>query len=289
MGIAPLMLPSSSEQAAAPRRLVAAAIRTPDPRRIPRSQKSPRRLAPVAAGLAQVQTNEGGGYVVVEFAVASDQELLALLTQIGEVPLPPIFTATGPKAPDLLPRAPTASATRPCSQGAGSVAAPDRGLLTYAAGPGLPLQAGGLKTALSVMSVGNLLPLRSGDPREHVMHSERHHVPAATAGSDCAGRKRRLAGRWSRSATVVPPWRRRPHQRRAGPLPGLGATALFHLSPPDRTAAAPLPGGRCPAHCLSPAAIDALMLVAAFAGRRRVPTPMPKRCASATLGPAMPC
>ena len=43
--------------------------------------------AATVAGLAQVLTNEGGGYVVVEFAVASAEELLALLGRIGEVPL----------------------------------------------------------------------------------------------------------------------------------------------------------------------------------------------------------
>lgn len=227
--------------------------------------------AAAVAGLAQVLTNEGGGYVVVEFAVASAEELLALLGRIGEVPLPPYIhrdRAQGP-GPD------GSSADRERYQTVfakvpGSVAAPTAGL-HFTPQILAALRCGGLETATVTLHVGpgTFAPLRSGDPREHVMHQERYHVPAATvaaiARAKAAGRPVVAVG-----TTVVRTLESATPPGEQVPRPGLGTTALFIYprgpgQPQHRfqVVDALLTNFHLPRSTL-------LMLVAAFAGRLRV-------------------
>ena len=224
-----------------------------------------------AAGLAQVLENEGGGYVVVEFAVASTEELLALLTKIGEVPLPPYIHRERPHSPGPAgqhadrERYQTVFAKVP-----GSVAAPTAGL-HFTPQVLAALRAGGLETATVTLHVGpgTFSPLRSGDPREHVMHSERYHVPAATA---AAIARAKAAGRpvVAVGTTVVRTLESATPPGEQVPRPGLGATALFIYprgpGQPQhrfRVVDALLTNFHLPRSTL-------MMLVAAFAGRRRV-------------------
>ena len=223
-----------------------------------------------AAGTAQVVVNEGGGYVVVEFAVPSADELLALLGRIGEVPLPPYIQ----RAPAADPG--SAQALADCeryqtvfARVPGSVAAPTAGLHFT---PQLlaALRARGLESAEVTLHVGpgTFLPMRTDDPREHLMHSERYHIPAATA---AAIARAKAAGRpvLAVGTTVVRTLESATPPGESVPRPGAGTTELFIYprgpgQPQHRfqVVDALLTNFHLPRSTL-------LMLVAAFAGRRR--------------------
>ena len=113
------------------------------------------------------------------------------------------------------------------------------------------------------------MPLRSDDPREHVMHMERYHVPAETAAAiaaaKAAGRKVVAVG-----TTVVRTLESATPPGESAPQPGWGTTQLFIYprgpgQPQQRfqVVDALLTNFHLPRSTL-------LMLVAAFAGRRRV-------------------
>jgi S-adenosylmethionine:tRNA ribosyltransferase-isomerase len=226
--------------------------------------------SPVAR--AQVVAVEGGGYVVVDFAAATAEDLLTLLAQIGEVPLPPyIHRSPGAAAADVTAdreRYQTVYARAP-----GSVAAPTAGL-HFTPQVLAALSARGIRTASVTLHVGpgTFLPIRtgsSGNLAEHVMHAERYHVPDATAAAiaeaKAQGRKVLAVGttvvRTLESATA-------PGER--APRPGWGSTQLFIYprgpGQPQhrfRVVDALLTNFHLPRSTL-------LMLIAAFAGRRRV-------------------
>lgn len=224
-----------------------------------------------AAGTAQVLVNEGGGYVVVEFAVASDDELLALLGRIGEVPLPPYIQ----REPAADPDSARAAADRERYQTVfarvpGSVAAPTAGL-HFTPQVLAALRARGLESAEVTLHVGpgTFLPMRTDDPREHLMHSERYHIPAATvaaiARAKAAGRPVIAVG-----TTVVRTLESATPPGESVPRPGTGTTELFIYprgpgQPQHRfqVVDALLTNFHLPRSTL-------LMLVAAFAGRRRI-------------------
>lgn len=225
----------------------------------------------VAAGLAQVLLNEGGGYVIVEFAVDSAEALLALLTRIGEVPLPPYIHREQPgAAPPGRSEADRERYQTVFAKVPGSVAAPTAGL-HFTPQVLAALRGGGLDVATVTLHVGpgTFMPMRTGDPREHVMHQERYHVPAATAAAiaqaKAAGRPVVAVG-----TTVVRTLESATPPGAHAPRPGLGTTELFIYprgpgQPQHRfqVVDALLTNFHLPRSTL-------LMLVAAFAGRRRV-------------------
>lgn len=255
-GAAPLASPEAAEPASA-----ASADRT---------DGGPASRAARAAGTAQVLVNEGGGYVIVEFAVTGADELLALLERIGEVPLPPYIQ----REPAADPGSAGAAADRERYQTVfarvpGSVAAPTAGLHFT---PQLlaALRARGLESAEVTLHVGpgTFLPMRTDDPREHLMHSERYHIPAATA---AAIARAKAAGRpvIAVGTTVVRTLESATLPGESVPRPGTGATELFIYprgpgQPQHRfqVVDALLTNFHLPRSTL-------LMLVAAFAGRRR--------------------
>lgn len=224
-----------------------------------------------AAGTAQVLVNEGGGYVVVEFAVAGDDELLALLGRIGEVPLPPYIQ----REPAADPDSERAAADRERYQTVfarvpGSVAAPTAGL-HFTPQVLAALRDRGLESAEVTLHVGpgTFLPMRTDDPREHLMHSERYHIPAATA---AAIARAKAAGRpvIAVGTTVVRTLESATPPGESVPRPGTGTTELFIYprgpgQPQHRfqVVDALLTNFHLPRSTL-------LMLVAAFAGRRRI-------------------
>jgi len=226
--------------------------------------------ATCAAGTAQVLVNEGGGYVVVEFAVTSPDELLALLGRIGEVPLPPYIQ----REPAADPGSARAAADRERYQTVfarvpGSVAAPTAGL-HFTPQVLAALRARGLESAEVTLHVGpgTFLPMRTDDPREHLMHSERYHIPAATA---AAIARAKAAGRpvVAVGTTVVRTLESATPPGESVPRPGTGATELFIYprgpgQPQHRfqVVDALLTNFHLPRSTL-------LMLVSAFAGRRR--------------------
>ncbi|MFZ9629572.1 MAG: tRNA preQ1(34) S-adenosylmethionine ribosyltransferase-isomerase QueA [Ilumatobacteraceae bacterium] len=101
-----------------------------------------------------------------------DDDPLALLGRIGEMPLPPYITARS--AADE--RYQTVYANEPAA-----AAAPTAGLHFT---PSLldSLEGCGVATARVELVVGldTFRPVSAADPRDHQMHSERYHVPAAT-------------------------------------------------------------------------------------------------------------
>jgi S-adenosylmethionine:tRNA ribosyltransferase-isomerase len=231
---------------------------------------APEGRAERVAGTVQVLANEGGGYVIVEFAATSADELLALLGRIGEVPLPPYIQ----RAPAADPDSAAAAADRERYQTVfarvpGSVAAPTAGL-HFTPQVLAALRARGLEVAEVTLHVGpgTFLPMRSDDPREHHMHSERYHIPAATV---AAIARARAAGRpvVAVGTTVVRTLESATPPGESVPRPGSGTTELFIYprgpgQPQHRfqVVDALLTNFHLPRSTL-------LMLVAAFAGRRR--------------------
>ena len=221
-------------------------------------------------GTVEVLANEGGGYVIVEFGVTTAEELLALLGRLGEVPLPPYIHRDRTFASPLDSASQAERYQTVFAKVPGSVAAPTAGL-HFTPQVLAALQQRGVDAVTVTLHVGpgTFSPLRSDDPSEHVMHLERYHVPAAThaaiAFAKAAGRPVVAVGttvvRTLESAT--PPGHR-------APAPGWGTTQLFIY---------PRGPGQ-PQHQFQ--VVDALltnfhlprstllMLVAAFAGRRRV-------------------
>jgi S-adenosylmethionine:tRNA ribosyltransferase-isomerase len=133
--------------------------------------------------LVRLEDSEGGG-----------GDLAAKLERIGEVPLPPYIEAARKREP-----APAAGAAPPVddrvryqtvyAEAAGAVAAPTAGLHFT---PELlrSLEAAGHQIARLTLHVGpgTFRPVKTDDPREHVMDEERYAIPAATASAVNAAR-----------------------------------------------------------------------------------------------------
>jgi len=140
-----------------------------------RASKPPREGSRLTlAGDAEVRVigREGGFY---RLAFEGNDDVLGYLDRHGEVPLPP-YIEHGADDTDAA-RYQTVYARHP-----GAVAAPtaglhfDRALLDA-------VQAQGARIAYVTLHVGagTFQPVRVDDIREHVMHSERYHVPDETA------------------------------------------------------------------------------------------------------------
>ncbi|MFM1989700.1 MAG: hypothetical protein RJA99_2657 [Pseudomonadota bacterium] len=131
-------------------------------------------------GAAATVRARDGAFCVLDF----DAPVLELLERAGTLPLPPYIT----HAPDDddASRYQTVYAANP-----GAVAAPTAGLhfddAVFAA-----LDAAGIAHAFVTLHVGagTFLPVRDDDPSKHVMHSERYHVPEATAAAIAGVRAR---------------------------------------------------------------------------------------------------
>jgi S-adenosylmethionine:tRNA ribosyltransferase-isomerase len=206
-----------------------------------------------------VLSNEGGGRVLLTFSGHEPGGLFAALSRIGHVPLPPYIHRDGPATPDDRERYQTIYAQNP-----GAVAAPTAGL-HFTPEVLRTLADLGIERAAVTLHVGpgTFAPLKTDDLSDHVMHQERYHVPPETAAAigeaRAAGRKVIAVGTTvvRTLETATPPGEPAP---RAGP----GETRLF-LHPPYRFRAvdALLTNFHLPRSTL-------LMLVSAFAGRRRV-------------------
>jgi S-adenosylmethionine:tRNA ribosyltransferase-isomerase len=131
--------------------------------------------------LSVAHRTEAGDTFAVRLA---GDDPLALLAEVGEVPLPPYITA--PLADPE--RYQTVYAVRP-----GSAAAPTAGLHFT---PGLlaALEDRGVEVARVELAVGldTFQPVTEPDPRAHRMHSERYRVPTETM--DACRRAREAGG-----------------------------------------------------------------------------------------------
>ncbi len=140
-----------------------------------------------APGFTGVVRAKGeAGEVVLDFA-CGEAELLALLQRHGAMPLPPyIKRDLARRGPDPRDRDDyqTVFAARP-----GAVAAPTAGLHFT---PGLlaALEARGIGRVAVTLHVGagTFLPVKSEDPRAHVMHSEVGEISGEAAGRVNAAR-----------------------------------------------------------------------------------------------------
>jgi S-adenosylmethionine:tRNA ribosyltransferase-isomerase len=129
-----------------------------------------------------VGRSDAGDTMIIE--LVGEGEPLALLDLHGEMPLPPYITAPL----EQEGRYQTVYANEP-----GSAAAPTAGLHFT---PSLlaDLSAMGVDTARVELVVGldTFQPVSAADPRDHVMHSERYHVPAGVLQA-CADARRVVA------------------------------------------------------------------------------------------------
>jgi len=128
---------------------------------------------------ATVRAKGAGGEVVLDFA-CDEAELLARLQRHGAMPLPPyIKRDLAHRGPDPRDRNDyqTIFAERP-----GAVAAPTAGLhFTAALLHRLEARAIARVAVTLHVGAGTFLPVKSGDPRDHVMHSERGEITADSA------------------------------------------------------------------------------------------------------------
>jgi S-adenosylmethionine:tRNA ribosyltransferase-isomerase len=216
-------------------------------------------LAGPDAPRVSIVRNEGGGKVVARFSGRGEGGLLAALERHGEVPLPPyIERSSAPSQEDRL-RYQTVYAAAP-----GAVAAPTAGL-HFTQEVLAALWARGVQRVAVTLHVGpgTFAPIQTEDLSAHVMHTERYHVPQETAASIAAARR---AGRRviAVGTTVVRALESATPEGAAGPRPGWAETQIF-IHPPYRFRAvdALLTNFHLPRSTL-------LMLVSAFAGRRRV-------------------
>ena len=126
------------------------------------------------AHLTVLEVLGGGHYALAPRS--DDFDLMAILAEHGELPLPPyIDRPEGPDASDLE-RYQTVFAASP-----GAVAAPTAGL-HFTDGLLDDLRSRGHRIATVTLHVGpgTFLPIRSDDVDGHVMHGERYEIPPAT-------------------------------------------------------------------------------------------------------------
>lgn len=209
------------------------------------------------------------GNAILDLGPLSDEEFLALLSRLGELPLPPYIENA--RVRDGGQRSRQEDQIRyqtVFARSAGSVAAPTAGL-HFTEALLARLRDAGHELAYVTLHVGpgTFLPLRSERLEDHVMHSERYQISAATAQAiqtaKAQGRKVLAVG-----TTVVRTLEAaaRAHgPATACPAPsGLATTQIF-IYPPYRFAVvdALLTNFHLPRSTL-------LMLVAAFAGRQRI-------------------
>ena len=135
-----------------------------------------RRLAPGTVlahdGEPVVRVGEAGPDGTRAVELLGEEEPLALVERLGAVPLPPYITADL----DDPERYQTVFAHRP-----GSAAAPTAGLhLTDAVLDRCRQRGIGVATVDLEVGLGTFAPIRADDVEDHVVHTERFAVPAAT-------------------------------------------------------------------------------------------------------------
>jgi S-adenosylmethionine:tRNA ribosyltransferase-isomerase len=130
----------------------------------------------VSAALVQRQ----GDFFLLEF----DDEVLAVLDRLGEVPLPPYIER--PAGTEDLARYQTVYARQP-----GAVAAPTAGLhFDQAMLDRLEACGGALAYVTLHVGAGTFQPVRVDEVESHVMQSERYSVPDATVRAIADARER---------------------------------------------------------------------------------------------------
>jgi S-adenosylmethionine:tRNA ribosyltransferase-isomerase len=222
--------------------------------------------APVAGPSYDITVvSAAAGEALLDFGHLDASAFDQLLSQLGEVPLPPYIERARERA-GLLPdvEADRQRYQTVFAREQGSVAAPTAGL-HFTKELLASLTAAGHEQVSVTLHIGpgTFMPLRSDSIAAHVMHSERYHIPEATvaaiAAARAAGRKILAVG-----TTVVRTLEAATAPGQRAPRPGWGETQLC-IVPPYRFAAvdAMLTNFHLPRSTL-------LMLVAALAGRRRV-------------------
>lgn len=209
------------------------------------------------------------GTAILDLGPLSDGQLSALLDRLGELPLPPYIENA--RVRDGGPRSQQEDLVRyqtVFARSEGSVAAPTAGL-HFTEDLLARLRAAGHELAHVTLHVGpgTFLPLRSDRIDEHVMHSERYQISTATAEAIRAakqqGRKVLAVGTTVvRTLEAAAQDCRDPRQIL---MPCDLATTQIFIHPPYRFAVvdALLTNFHLPRSTL-------LMLVAAFAGHRRI-------------------
>jgi S-adenosylmethionine:tRNA ribosyltransferase-isomerase len=205
------------------------------------------------------------GEALLDFGSLDASEFDRLLLELGEVPLPPYIERARARAaqpPDVeadRQRYQTVFAAH-----SGSVAAPTAGLHFTPELLAALTAAGHPQVTITLhIGPGTFMPLRSDSIADHVMHSERYHIPAASAAAIAAAR---AAGRkiLAVGTTVVRTLESATDKDATAPRPGWGESKLF-IVPPYRFAAvdALLTNFHLPRSTL-------MMLCAALAGRQRL-------------------
>ena len=169
---------------------------------------------------AEVLQSPGGGEHRVRFHTLPGARFLEVLEQAGKLPLPP-YIEREPTVEDAQ-RYQTVYAAVP-----GSVAAPTAGL-HFTAEVLTALEARGIGRVPVTLDVGpgTFLPVRDGDIERHKMHSERFHIPPATAAAITAARAsgRRVV---AVGTTVVRTLESATDPASGALRPGAGETAIF--------------------------------------------------------------
>lgn len=200
---------------------------------------------------AQVLSSNPEGHRRVRFAGAAN--IIGVLDEIGEVPLPPYIVRENGVVPEDKDRYQTVFARPP-----GSVAAPTAGL--HFTDPLLEaLRVKGVRICFVTLHVGfgTFAPVKAEDIREHPMHEERYDLPESTVAAIEAARRngRKVFAVGTTSIRVL-------ESAAAGNgslVPGFGKTRIFIYPPFQfKVADALLTNFHLPRSTL-------LMLVSAFA------------------------
>jgi len=133
---------------------------------------------------AEVTEKRAGGEVALRFNLAGPA-FLSALHRLGEMPLPPyIPRPEGAETDDA------ADYQTLFARHAGAVAAPTAGL-HFTPALMAALAERGVETATVTLHVGagTFLPVKTEDPRAHVMHGEYGEIPEATAAAVRAARR----------------------------------------------------------------------------------------------------
>lgn len=222
---------------------------------------------PLANRTLTVRCVEGEGRAIVDFP--TDVALDEVLSQAGELPLPPYIVRQRQLTGDIAQKEDDSRYQTVYAKVLGSVAAPTAGLhFTDTLLAELSRRGIEIHSVTLHVGPGTFLPLRDDDPQKHVMHAERYHIPEST--SDAIARARREGRKvLAIGTTVVRTLESATKEGESVPTPGMGQSQLFiYPQAPSgryafRVVDALLTNFHLPRSTL-------LMLVAAFVGRERV-------------------
>lgn len=206
-----------------------------------------------------------GGEALIDFGELDGAAFDALLQRVGEIPLPPYIEKARERSGHCRDTEEDRRRYQTVfARASGSVAAPTAGLhFTPELLAALRLAGHEIATVTLHVGPGTFLPLRTDSIAEHAMHAERYHIPEETSAAIGAARG---AGRpvVAVGTTVVRTLEAATAPGEPAPKSGWGETQIF-IHPPYRFKAvdAMLTNFHLPRSTL-------LMLVAAFAGRRRI-------------------